>query len=90
MLFSGSARNEPSWPNNNITCKLFILCTPRNRLVNASEQPDNDFFGTLNKLLLTKMGTVEPRFNEVPRDKGNSTYRKFGKTTKMLVTSRYS
>ena len=33
---------------------------------------------------------VEPRFNEVPRDKGNSTYRKFGKTTKMLVTLRYS
>ena len=66
MLFSGSARNEPSWPNNNIICKLFILCTPTNRLVNVFEQPDNDFFGTLKKLLLTKMCTVEPRFKVAP------------------------
>ena len=66
MLFSGSVRNEPSWPNNNIICKLFILCTPTNRLVNVFEQPDNDFFGTLNKLLLTKMCTVEPRFKVAP------------------------
>ena len=54
MLFSGSARNEPSWPNNNITCKLFILCTPTNRLVNVFEQPDNDFFGNLEQIAVDK------------------------------------
>ena len=25
------------WPNNNIACKLSLLCTPRNRLVNVFE-----------------------------------------------------
>ena len=55
-FLTNKARNQPSRSNNNITYKLFPLCTPRNRLAAVFEQPEHEFPYTLNKSLLTKAG----------------------------------